>query len=403
MSIRRRQEQQQWVAFVGDFSILRDFLSKKRYRSPWIVLKFLDVLFRGYGQVVSANNPISGLLIAGAFAFFIPGMMLIAICAGIIGLLLSMLIADEPRSQLENGLTVFNPILCGSLTYTFRPDIFDSFDSRLFSHLFFALIFSVYLARALGSGKLPCLSAPCNVVQLILIFTLASRDSNVLSLAETTTTEANGTSVPDLFFENYTQQSISNNTDDHVKWGMVFRGMLTSSGQAYAADNVPVSSIIYLAILTYSPITAAFSFTGATVGSLTGLALGVPIEEVYSGSWGYNALLTTGSLGGLFFVLNFQTTIAATFAGMFATILQSVLTPVFAKIGLPVLTVPFVLTTWLFLGIQGSESSGFIRPETISFPEKQRHDYISSQRTATPLSESDDSEDVDIIVEAKPS
>ncbi|XP_046750971.1 urea transporter 1-like [Diprion similis] len=402
MSIRRRQEQQ-WVACIGDFSILRDFLSKKRNRSPWIVLKFLDALLRGYGQVVFANNPISGLLIAGAFAFFIPGMMLMAICAGIIGLSLSMLIADEPRSQLENGLTVFNPILCGSLTYTSRPDVFDSFDGRLFSYLFVALIFSVYLARALESGKLPCLSAPCNVVQVIFIFTLASRGSNISPVAENTTAEVHGTSTPDLFPENYTEASVLNNSDDHVNWGMVFRGMLTSSGQVYTADNVAVSSIIYLAILTYSPITAAFSFTGAMVGSLTGLALDVPIEEVYSGSWGYNGLLTTSSLGGLFFVLNFQTTIAAVFAGMFATILQSVFTPLFAKIGLPVLSVPFVLTTWLFLGIQGSEGSGFVHPETISFPEKHRRDYISSQRTATPLSESDDSEDVDIIVEAKPS
>lgn len=50
--------------------------------------------------------------------------------------------------------------------------------------------YSVYLTRALGSGRLPGLSAPFNVVQLIFIFTLASRaNNNVLQAFNNTTIE----------------------------------------------------------------------------------------------------------------------------------------------------------------------------------------------------------------------
>nr|CAD7579420.1 unnamed protein product [Timema californicum] len=53
-----------WLSYVGDCHQLTEFLSKKRFDSLWGPIKFLDALLRGYGQVVFANNPVSGLLIA---------------------------------------------------------------------------------------------------------------------------------------------------------------------------------------------------------------------------------------------------------------------------------------------------------------------------------------------------
>lgn len=50
----------------------------------------------------------------------------------------------------------------------------------------------------------------------------------------------------------------------------VFRGMVVASSQAYGVDNVPAGSIIYLAVVIYSPVTAVFSFTGAAFGALIG-------------------------------------------------------------------------------------------------------------------------------------
>lgn len=50
----------------------------------------------------------------------------------------------------------------------------------------------------------------------------------------------------------------------------VFRGIVTSASQVFSVDNVAVGSVIYLAILIYSPATAAFSFTGAFIGTISG-------------------------------------------------------------------------------------------------------------------------------------
>ncbi|XP_012251597.2 urea transporter 1-like [Athalia rosae] len=398
MSSVRRQEKQ-WVSCIGDFTLSRDFLSRKRTDSPWITLKILDALLRGYGQVVCANNPISGLLILAAFTVVTPGMAFIATCTGVLGLLLSMMIG-ESQVHIENGLTVFNPLLIGVLTHHVVPDIYDSLDGRLLVYLLMAVVLTVYLTRALGSGRLPCLSASFNFVQLILIFTLASRGNNAASVTNNTTIEINVTETSHHSASgdsHFNDPTILNVTNVDVDWGMVFRGMVTSSSQVFAVDNVAVSSIIYLAILTYSPIMAAFAFAGAMLGSLTGLVFNVPLDEIYCGLWGYNGLLTSAILGGLLIILGCQTTMATILASIFATILQTVLTPLFAKAGLPVLSVPFVVTTWLFLGLRGPAGSTFVEPEDYSFPEKMRYEYIESQQTTAISSRSEDSNELEIF------
>lgn len=103
--------------------------------------------------------------------------------------------------------------------------------------------------------------------------------------------QINGTSVETL---KETNEIIKKNTT-HLDWGMVcgnkkkkkkiyffnnmnklififkiFRGIVTSSSQVFACDNVPLASTVYLAILIFSPITAIFSLAGAIIGCFTG-------------------------------------------------------------------------------------------------------------------------------------
>ena len=46
-----------------------------------------------------------------------------------------------------------------------------------------------------------------------------------------------------------------------------------------------------------------------------------PYTALYSGLYGRHSLLTTLSLGGFFFVLNFYSTLAGVFGGVLATII----------------------------------------------------------------------------------
>ncbi|PBC27134.1 Urea transporter [Apis cerana cerana] len=116
-----------WPVFIGNFSILQEYLSEKK-SYLWSVVRLFDFLLRGFGQVVFSNNPISGLLIIISLGATSPGTLLFAASTGFLGLLLSMLLRD-PQEHIANGLTVFNPLLVGAVSYALIPKVYGPFDS----------------------------------------------------------------------------------------------------------------------------------------------------------------------------------------------------------------------------------------------------------------------------------
>lgn len=140
---------------------------------------------------------------------------------------------------------------------------------------------------------------------------------------------------------------------------------------------------------------------------LLGLELGVEYDEIYNGSWGYNSLLTGAALGGNLLVLNSQTSVATVVAIVYTVLVQYCIQSVFTKVlgsllirlirnisrhslvaifqmDLPILTLPFVMVTSLFLKLRSNKDNAtFPRPTFVSFPEKQRHDYLASRPALT--------------------
>ncbi|XP_043678446.1 urea transporter 2-like isoform X3 [Vespula pensylvanica] len=326
-------------ACVGDFVLLKKFLAEKN-KPIWIPLQLLDALLRGYGQVAFANNPLSGLLIVIALGATAPKILAFSAATGFLGLLLSMLMKDS-QHVIENGLTVFNPLLIGALSCGLVPNFYGEFDA--FSYL------------------------------LILIGTIISFvESLQIESIDNATSDAR-TDDASFIAENV--------TDVNVDWGMVFRGMVVSSSQLFSVDNVVAGAVIYLAVLIYSPATAGFSFAGVFIGTLAGLELGAPHNEVFTGLWGFNCFLTGAALGGNLFVINIQTAVATLVAIVYTVVLQYVLRIIFGKIGLPFLTLPFVISTSLFLKLRSASSSAaFPKPLQSSYPEKQRHDYLINRK-----------------------
>jgi len=48
--IKYIRQEKTWVAFVGDFAILKEFFAHKR-RRVWYAVQLLDAFLRGFGQV----------------------------------------------------------------------------------------------------------------------------------------------------------------------------------------------------------------------------------------------------------------------------------------------------------------------------------------------------------------
>ncbi|XP_018052451.1 PREDICTED: urea transporter 1-like [Atta colombica] len=374
--IAKLRQEKTWVACVGDFAILKEFFAHKR-RRIWHAVQLLDAFLRGFGQIVFANNPLSGLLIIVTLAAVAPGTLALSAATAGLGLLLSVLIR-EPDNIVENGLSVFNPLLVGAISYALIPQIYGSFDSFSFLLVLLATILSVYLSRSLRSDKFLCIAWPFNLVEFALIFALSTQngvDTVAKSVepmfemdnatSETTTTDVAG------FYE-------QNATSVYIDWGMVVRGSVVSASQLFGVDNVIVGAIMYLAILIYSPVTIAFSYFGALCGTFAGLELGADKHKTYSGMWGYNSLLTGAALGGNLLVLNGQTAAATIMAIIYTPLLQYAIESIFVKMQLPVLSLPFVIVTSLFLKLsEGREDPTFPWPISVTFPEKQRYYYVT--------------------------
>lgn len=394
-TVELRQERA-WVPCVGDFAILKKFFAQKE--GPiWHAVRLFDALLRGFGQMVFANNPLCGLLIAVALAAAAPGTLALSAATAVLGLLLSVAIR-EPREIVENGLTVFNPLLVGGMSYVLIPRIYGAFDAFSLLLVFLGAIVSVYLARSLRSDKFACTTWPFNLVEFALIFALSTQNgAEVLTksmepmfemhnaTSETTMTTATTTTTNGAGFYAEIPTNVS------VDWGMVLRGSVVSASQLLGIDNVIVGAVMYLAMLIHSPVSTAFSFFGALCGTFAGLELGAEHHKVYSGFWGYNSLLTGAALGGNLLVLNGQTAAASVTAVIFTSLLQYSIESILIKTQLPILALPFVIATSLFLKLStGKEDPTFPWPVSpISFPEKQRHDYLARRAALKETSKRD--------------
>ena len=82
---------------------------------------------------------------------------------------------------------------------------------------------------------------------------------------------------------------------------------------------------------------------------MTALGLGADGAAIYHGLYGFNAVLTAIALGGLFMLLEWQSTIYAFIGAIFSAIVFAVIAVALSPIGMPALTAPIVLTTWVFL------------------------------------------------------
>ncbi|XP_017753970.1 PREDICTED: urea transporter 1-like [Eufriesea mexicana] len=383
MTVRERSEgptrhEYSRAVFTGNFAILQEFLLEKE-SFFWSVLRLVDFLLRGFSQVAFANNPISGLLITISLAVSSPGTLLFSAATGLLGLLLSVLI-QESQDIIANGLTVFNPLLVGAVSYSLVPNIYGPFDSFSILLITLTTILSVYLARSLRNNKLPSTAWPFNLVEFALLFVLYTKDNGLDTMEKLhpVTTMDNATSDATTGNVSFIGE---NATGVHIDWGMMFHGVMVSASQVLAVESVVTGSIVYLAVLLFSPTTAGFAFLGSLLGSLTGLMLGVDVNEIYTGLWGFNTFLTAAALGGTFFALNGQTIMATILATVYTTIVQYSVLFFFKGLKLPVLSLPFILVVSLFLKLrEDPEDKTFPQPPSISSSQKQCRDYLANQR-----------------------
>ena len=307
------------------------------------VLAALDSLLRGVGQIALMNNPVTGLLIV--VALFTSDSYVGVLT--IVGLGVSTLTARLLRldgTRIRAGLFGYNGALVGAALAVFflpRWDGMTVISVVLCSAM--STIVLVAVSAALGPLKLPPLTLPFNVVAIIF---LCSTYSGTRMQRTPAFEEAVVVAATARLDSNVGADSVRNSVTALLN--ATFRGL----AQLFLVDGVVAGILIAIAILVCSPTATAMALAGSALGALVGMALGANRIDVYHGLWSFNSYITGIAIGGLFLVPTLGSLLYGLVAAASAAVAYGALTPMFGRFGAPALTLPFCLTTLVFLLIK---------------------------------------------------
>jgi len=162
----------------------------------------------------------------------------------------------------------------------------------------------------------------------------------------------------------------------------VFTGILAGVAQVYFVGNAVSGAIILLGLALSSPITAILAAFGSALGCLFSMAMGTPLKPLTDGLYGYNPSLTAVAIGGMFFVPSIGSFLYATLACVMTTVLSAATAAGLGPVGMPALTFPFTLASWMFICVGISNPIAGVMPVSLSmvtYPENHRDRFNASR------------------------
>lgn len=294
----------------------------------------LRTLLRGSGQVMFQQSALTGILFLvgifwGAFASGTP-----QVAAGaVVGLLASTLagwVIGEYPTDGEDGLWGFNGILVGCAFPTFMEST-----PLMWISLAFCAMFTTWMRRAFNNvtAKFKINSLTFPFVFLTWVFLLAGR---VLSNTPIASPEA-----PSLIIH----------LGGQVEWGLIslLTYWLKGISQVFLINNTFTGVLFLIGLFVCSRWACLYAAASSAVALFTALWFGADPADVTAGLFGFSPVLTGIAVGTVFYQVTIKSMIW-TFAAVIATVfIQAGMDAFMLPWGLPTLTGPFCIATWLFL------------------------------------------------------
>lgn len=346
-----------------------------------VAVGFVDTLLRGTGQVMFQNNPITGLL-------FLVGIFYNSYqlgIAGVIGLLASTVTAmllGANRTLIRAGLFSYNGILTGiGLAFFIQLQWSPVLVVYIILGGVLSAIVFMALANFFSTWDMPALTAPFVLTTWLFLFAvLLFANLHPGALASPALPKPNAVVHPML------RPSPADLTTDA---GMTVVNLLQSFfrgvGQVFFQNNLVSGMIFLIAILINSRVSALFAALGSLVGLVTAQwLLGVDGYATYIGLYSFNGVLCSIAIGGVFCVITWKSGIYALLCALVGTVVTVSLTAFLSPLGMPALTAPFVLTTWLFL----LPKAGFqvLQPVAlaeVAAPEQVRRKFLEDEPSSS--------------------
>ena len=300
-----------------------------------VVLEFIDVTLRGCSQVMFQSNPLTGLLFfaaifVGAFAEGNPAVAYGSVLGTVAATLTGMHLKDH--KSWKAGLFGYNGCLVGVALPTFL-EVTPTVWLCIILGGVVSVIVTICIADILKTWKVAALTAPFVLVtwtMLLASYAFGGLTSNTLP-------------VPNLPHDLVAHNS---NLLDGID---LFHATFYGVSEVFLISTV-VGSLLFLAGLAVSSLWAAvFALCGSLLAVLVATLLQAEHSSINNGLYAFSAVLTAIALGSTFNKPSWRVLIYTLIGVVFTVFVQGALNTVLGPVGIPTLTMPFVLASWLFL------------------------------------------------------
>ena len=291
-------------------------------------------VLNGSGQVMFQQNVWTGLLFLagifwGSYECHTPQVAWGAV-VGLIASTVAGYLTEPDKTAGKEGLWGFNGILVGCAFPTFLDNTWLMWAAMIFCAMFSTWV-RTGLNNVMAPSKVNSLTFP--FVMLTWIFLLASRIMDGIAPASL--------SEPELT-EHF-------NFVLDTSFGSLVVYWLKGISQVFLIDSW-VTGIFFLAALAVNSRWAAL---WAAIGSALSLAMALLFKadasDITVGLFGFSPVLTAIAIGCTFNKPNIKSAVWTIVAIIATVFVQAGMDMFFQPFGLPTLTGPFCVTTWLFL------------------------------------------------------
>ena len=295
---------------------------------------FVKTDFKGIAQVMFQNNALTGLLflagiIWGSFEEGQPHVGWGCI-GGVAVSTLTGVLLGLPKKDGEIGLWGFNGALVGCGIFTFLGSNFYSWAALILCAAVSTWV-RVGFNNLLAPYKINSLTFP--FVFSTWIFLLAARAMKELDVEHLATPLLPG------YFD----------FDVNMSFGSLVIYWLKGIGQVFLVNSWITGIFFIVALFVSNRYSAMWAMIASALSLLIAIifrAVGLDIEN---GLFGFSPVLTGIALGSTFYTTNLKSSIWCVVGIVITVFVQAAMDILFTPFGLPTLTAPFCIATWLFL------------------------------------------------------
>ncbi len=292
--------------------------------------QFIFASLKGFSQVLLIGNALSGLLILIGITLFSPILGLYTFLAAMIGTITGKLIHAN-SFLVQEGIYGFNSVLCA-----ITPILFLNGNKRWVLALVAAVLAAIsmrLLTKLFDQWNIPVLTAPFVIITWIGLLVAYRVDALYMD--------------PDFVISSPAMWNISTKGTPSL-----WKGMIKGIGEVFVIDSLWTGSLILIGLFFVGWHFGLFAIIGAFVSWLTAFFIGVDTQSLNLGLYNYNAVLTVIAVGLVFNKKEQPTLVTAIIAATLTVPVTAGLEIILNPIGLPALTLPFIVCTWLFTGLR---------------------------------------------------